>query len=282
MLVDILVGQIDASGKAHLTVNDHQLAVVSVVEPQGHHGDKAVKDPALDTPGGHLLVVVPGQGEHAAHVVVDEAHLHPLGRLFLQNVQNAVPEFSGLNNKVLQEDIVLGLFQLLQHPGKGQIAQGEILGLCVGVGGAAGVVFQVAGLAGGVLSQREQVVGLKVGLQVFRRLLGDALHAPGDAFGDVSAAHQQIEDAAEHREGEHQQQPGDLISWVDAAAQNQHSGYHAQGDAAPIKPLGVAREKHHHHNERNYLGQQGQPYHHRAVKQDIQHFFQGQITSVPG
>lgn len=176
---------------------------------------------------------------------------------------------------------MLGFFQLLQHSGKGQIAQGKILGLCVGVGGGVGVVFQVAGLAGGVLPQGEQVVGLKVGLQVFLRLFGDALHAPGNAFGDVSAAHQQIEDAAEHREGQHQQQPGDLVGRVDAAAQNQHGCHHAQSDAAPIKPLGVAGEKHDHHNESDHLGQQGHPHHHRAVKQDIQHFFQGQITSVP-
>ena len=59
------------------------------------------------------------------------------------------------------------------------------------------------------------LVRLEVLPQVFFRLLGHAAHPAADPLGDVSAAHQQVKDAAEHREGEDEQQPGDLIGGLD-------------------------------------------------------------------
>ena len=279
--VDILVSQVDASGEAHLSVDDQEFPVVPVVEAQGHHRHKAVEHPALDAPGGHLLVIVPGEGEHAAHVVVDEAHLHPLGGLLLQDLQHAVPEDAGLDDEVLQEDVPLRLPQLLQHPGKDQIPHREILGLRVGVGGAVGEVLQVPGLAGGVLPQGEQVVRLEVLPQVLLRLLGDALHPAAGALGDLSAAHQQIEDAPEHGEGEHQQQPGDLIGGLHAAPHDQQGGRHAQKDKKPVQAGGVLRKEAHHQHQRHHLRDQGQAHKYRTMKQDIQQFLHCPLTFFP-
>ena len=92
-----------------------QLPVVPVVQPQGHNGNEAVEHPALDAPGGQLLVVVPGEAEDAAHIVIDQPDLHALGGLLLQNVQDAVPKDAGLEDEVLQEDEPLCLLQLDQH-----------------------------------------------------------------------------------------------------------------------------------------------------------------------
>ena len=46
--VDVLVGQVDAAGEAHLAVDNHELSVVAVVEPAGEHRHKGVEDPGLD------------------------------------------------------------------------------------------------------------------------------------------------------------------------------------------------------------------------------------------
>ena len=271
--VDVLVCQVDPAGETHLSVDDHQLPVVPVVQPQGHNGNEAVEHPALDAPGGQLLVVVPGEAEDAAHIVIDQPDLHALGGLLLQNVQDAVPKDAGLEDEVLQEDVPLRLLQLLQHPGKNQIAQGEVFCLCVGIGGTVGKALQIAGLPGGILPQGEQVVGLEVLPQVLLRLLGHAAHPAADPLWDVSAAHQQIEDAAEHREGEDEQQPGDLIGGLDAAAQDQQSGNHADGDAAPVEAVDILGKNVDHDHQRDHLGQQGEGHQDGAVKQDIEDLF---------
>ena len=125
-----------------------------------------------------------------------------------------------------------------------------------------GEVLQVPGLAGGVLPQGEQVVRLKVLPQVLLRLLGDALHPAAGALGDLSAAHQQIEDAPEHGEGEHQQQPGDLIGGLHAASHNQQSRRHTQRDEKPVQAGGVLREEAHHQHQRHHLRDQGQTHKH--------------------
>ena len=121
--VHILVRQIDAAGKGGLAVHHDELPVVPVVQPQGHQGHEPVEHPALDAPGGHLLVIVPGQGVHTPHVVIDQAHLHPLGGLALQDVQDAVPERPRLDDEILQKNIPLGPLQILQDPGHGQVAR---------------------------------------------------------------------------------------------------------------------------------------------------------------
>ena len=272
-LIDVFIRQVDPAGEAHLPVNDHQLPVVTVVQTQGHDRNEAVEYPALDAPGGQLLVVVPGEAEDTAHVVIDQPDLHALGGLLLQNVQDAVPKDAGLEDEVLQEDVPLCLLQLLQHPGKDQIAQGEVFRLCVGIGGAVGEALQIAGLPGSVLPQGEQVIGLEVLPQVFLRLLGHAAHPAADPLGDVPAAHQQIEDAAEYREGEDEQQPGDLIGGLDTAAQDQQGGDHADGDAAPVEAADIFGKNIDHDHQRDHLGQQGEGHKNGAVKQDIQDLF---------
>ena len=125
-----------------------------------------------------------------------------------------------------------------------------------------GEVLQVPGLAGGVLPQGKQVVRLKVLPQILLRLLGDALHPAAGALWDLSAAHQQIEDAPEHGEGEHQQQPGDLICGLHAAPHDQQGRCHAQKDKKPVQTGGVLREEAHHQHQRHHLRNQGQAHKH--------------------
>ena len=120
-----------------------------------------------------------------------------------------------------------------------------------------GEVLQIPGLTGGVLPQGEQVVGLEILPQVFLRLLGDALHPTAGALGDLAAAHQQIENASEHGEGEDQQQPGNLIGGLHAAAHDEQSGRHAEKDKEPVEAGGVLGKEIHHQHQSHDLGHQG-------------------------
>ena len=277
--VDILVGQVDAAGKAGPAVDNEQLPVVPVVQPQGHHRHQPVEHPALDSLLHEGLVVVPGEGEHTAEVVIQHPDLHALGGLPLQDGQDAVPEDPGLDDEVLQKDILFRLLQLLQHPGKGLVSQGEVLGLRVGVGGTGGPALQIAGLAGGIAPQGEEVVGLEVLLQGKKGLFQHALHPLPGALGNVAAPNHQVENPAEDGEGQDEQEPGYFIAGVHPAAHNGDGGGHAEGDTAPVKDL-RGREGDHHNGQRGNLGQQGQRHKHRAVEQDIQKLFHGKSPSL--
>ena len=250
--------------------------MVPVVQPQGHHRHQPVEHPALDALFEQRLVVVPGQGEHAAEVVVHHPDLHALGGLALQDGQNAVPEDPGLEDEILQKDIFFRLLQLLQHPGEHLVAQGEVLRLGVGVGGTGGPALQITGLSGGVAPQGEQVLRLEVVLQRLGGLLQHTLHPLLGALGDVPPAHQQVKDAAEDGEGQDQQQPGDLIPGLHPAAHDGQGGGHTQGDTAPVKE-GGGGEVAHHEGQRGDLGDQGQRHEYRAVKEDIKDFFHVKI-----
>ena len=202
------------------------------------------------------LVVVPGQGEHTAEVVVHHPDLHPLGGFLLQDGQDAIPKDPRLQDEVFQKNIPLCLFQLLQHPGEGVVPQGEVLGLGVGVGWTGGPALQIAGLSGGVPAQREQVVRLEVLPQGLGGLLQQALHPPLGALGDGSASHQQVEDAAEDGEGQHQHQPSDFIARLHLAADDGQGGQEAEQDTAPVKGLGVGGKDLNHHRQGGNLRHQ--------------------------
>ena len=55
LLVDVFVCQIDASGEAHLAVDNQQLPVIPVVEPGGHDRDKRFKHAAANAPDSSFL-----------------------------------------------------------------------------------------------------------------------------------------------------------------------------------------------------------------------------------
>ena len=160
--IDVLVSQVDTSGKANLSVDNEQLTVVPVVQPQGHHRHQPVKHPTLNALFGQNFVVITGKGEHAAKIVVQHPDLHSLSGFPFQDGQDAVPKDTGLNDKILQKDIFFRPFQLLQHPGKGVVTQRKILSLRVCVGGTGGPALQIAGLSGGVAPQREEVLGFEI------------------------------------------------------------------------------------------------------------------------
>ena len=179
LLVDILVGQVDAAGEGGVAVDDAELPVIPVVHADGDDGLEAVEKAAGDAGLGLKLVgVVHGEGVQGAHVVVDHPHVHPGGVLFPQDLHNGVPEHAGGDDEIFQEDILLRLFQLLQHDGEGVIPQRKIARPGVGVHGAAGVPLQIAGLIGRIRPQPLQLLRLVVLLQLLQHGAIHTLHLP--------------------------------------------------------------------------------------------------------
>lgn len=95
-------------GKADVTVDDTNLAVVTGVKMAGQDWDEGVKNLALDPLFPQGLFISGRQGQDAAHIVIDDTDIHALLRLFL----HAHPEWCShgafLNDEVFHEDITLG------------------------------------------------------------------------------------------------------------------------------------------------------------------------------
>ena len=131
------------------------------------------------------------------------------------------------------------------------------------------------GLTRRVTAQGEQIIGFEVLPESQGSLIQNALHLPADLLWDGPAAHQQIEDAAEDREGKDHKQPGDLVGGLHPAAYDGQSGKNAEQDTAPIEMFNVFREDGHHGDQSGDLSQQSQRHKDRAVEQNVKNFLHG-------
>ena len=111
-MVDVLIGQIHAAGKAHAAIYDQNLAVVAVVVVGGNKGRDRRKHLAADTQRFQPSGVVPGQGGELAGAVIHYPHIHALRGLACQNFQNAPPHQPFVNDEVFQKNVLGGAFQL--------------------------------------------------------------------------------------------------------------------------------------------------------------------------
>ena len=84
-LVDILIRQINATGKSNITINDCDFTVVTVVLPQVEEWSDWVK---CGNPDSFFLHIFdePGRNPHrAAKIIIDQANIHALLRLALHD-----------------------------------------------------------------------------------------------------------------------------------------------------------------------------------------------------
>ncbi len=136
--VDILVGKIHPARKTGLAVDDHELAVVAVIEPPGQNRNEGIEHVRLNAHVAQLFAVVHGKIRDAAEIVVHHAHIDALRRLAPENVQDRAPHFSVVDDEKFEKNIVLGFFQLFEHPRKARLAAWKI-------DGVGGVVDRIAG-----------------------------------------------------------------------------------------------------------------------------------------
>ena len=254
MAVDVLVGQIDAAGEAHLSVNNHQLPVVPVVEPSGEHRHEGVEDLG---PNAHLpepLVVARGQGGNAAEVVIEHPDIDAPGGLPPQNIENSLPHDPLADDKELQEDILLGLAELLQHPGIDQVAQGKIFRLGVVIDRVAGHIIEIRGHCRGRVAEIGEIVRNQPFLpEIFPDHILGLVHAPAGPGAEPPSAEGQIEADARHREGQNQDNPGDFIGGIGAVVEQVYDGQHGQGRHKHLNPPPVLGKPDHRAQQRPQL-----------------------------
>ena len=114
--VDVFIREVHAARKSHLSVDEHELAVVAVIEPAGKDGDERVKDVRLNAHLAQLPAVAHRKARDAAEIVVQNANVHALHRLAVQDFQNGIPHLSVVDDEKFEKNIVFGLFELFEHP----------------------------------------------------------------------------------------------------------------------------------------------------------------------
>ena len=132
-VVDVLICQIHAAGKAHLAINDQNFAVVAVVVVRGNKGRDRREHLALDAQRFQPAGVIPRQGGELAGAVIHHPHIHPLRCLAGQHFQNAAPHQAFVHDEIFQKDVLFCRFQLAQHFIEHGFAAVEVGGHRVGI-----------------------------------------------------------------------------------------------------------------------------------------------------
>ena len=246
-VVDVLVGQIHAAGKAYTAIHDKDLAVVAVVVVGGNKGRDRRKYLALDTQRFQPSGVVPGQGGELAGAVIHYPHIHALRGLACQNFQNAPPHQPFVNDEVFQKNVLGGAFQLGQQRSKLGFSAGEIGHLRVFVHREAAApsaqILRQRGRAGAVSVQRrarlfvlwQLTAGLPLQLQ-------QALFEHSMAYVLLGVAEQQH---AQHRGKRRDHQPRDAHAVVHVLIEQvDHHGRRDQQGAAQVVGQQVAEPAH--------------------------------------
>ena len=206
--VNVLVCQIDAACKGRMTVNDADFSVIPVILVGGQGGPDGGKHFAFNPLFPKRLRVGIGKQHQAAHAVVHNADLHTLPDLFLQDLQDAVPHFSPLHNKILHKNEMLRRFQAALHLYEHIVSQREILGRCILIDRTAGkpvhVAHQVA-LAGAHLVKA--LCCLRVLLQIRRCLGRRHLQSVADKLRADLKPHEQIKQRSEYRKNKNRDDP---------------------------------------------------------------------------
>ena len=213
--------------------------MVAVIEPGGEDGHVGVEGVRADAHLPQLFRVLHGQARDTAEIIVDHAHIDARRSLFPQDLQDGIPHLPLRNDEKLDEDIVLGLLQLLEHGRVAAFAAREVGRVGVVIDGIAGGGEQIARMI-----ERRGPGGRKLpeGLFLLLQLLHgdglDRLHLPVLIARDLVAAKEQIDREPRHREGQDQHDPRDLVAGIDAARDDidDHGpAQHVHGDADPEK-----------------------------------------------
>ena len=125
-VVDVLVGEVHAAGKTHLAVNDENFPVVAVIIMGRDKGLHRREHPAPDAQLFEAAGVIPGQGGELTGAVVHHPDVHALSGLAGQHFEDPAPHEALVDDEVLEEDVLLGLFQLAQQLFELGLAAGEV------------------------------------------------------------------------------------------------------------------------------------------------------------
>ena len=199
--VDILVREVHAAGEGDLPVYDEDLAVVAVIVVRGDERHDRRELLCLDAVLLQAIAVVRGKLRHLAHAVVHDAHVHALGGLFDENVENAPPHIALLDDEIFEEDEGLRLAQSLQHCLKFLLAGGEVGHVRVVIDREAAAAVEVfRQIVHARAAELQPVIHRRILRQGVRRLLHEGVHAP--AARAVAEVHLREEQERRARQGQ--------------------------------------------------------------------------------
>ena len=232
-----------------------------------------------------------GQHTDAAHIVIDDPHVHTLRRLALEDLVDLVPHDAQADDKVFNKDEVLGTFQGGKHIGKHIVAQGIILDLGVGKDRIPPFAAEIAG--------RQYTPGIVLFETLHRfRFLGqqrmDACRGPVQFAPQPESrplvAPQKVQNTALHRHDQKQRHPADLeFRFNRIHADEQQAHYHTERRTYAVDPghvVGKAQKqkRHPHHLAEDQKTGQHNAAEHCAVNtfQDTIDLAQGMLLSRSG
>ena len=114
-LIDIFICQIDPARKTDRAVHHKNLPVIPVVHDYREQRPERIKGSALDALFLKLLIIPRRQCADAADIIVDQAYLHALFDLFLQDILDLVEHMSLLDDEILQKNKVFRALQRCKH-----------------------------------------------------------------------------------------------------------------------------------------------------------------------
>ena len=253
--IDIFICQVDAACEPGLAVDDADLTVIPIIEPRGENGVEGIENADLQSLFPQLAVVVAGQSEQAAQVVIHQPDFHALLDLPLQNLEDGVPHGAFLNDKILQKDKGLRFFQLPQECSKECLTNRKIFCLGMAAGRRSGGTQKITDLDGRIWHLQSQTFHSGV----FR------FHDRGDLFaycpagGALFPGHpvfskQQIQQSAEDGEEENGNQPGNFVGRVaGGVVQNVNRGSQGKKHADNIEIGELIPEEEKHNDQCRYL-----------------------------
>ena len=116
--VDVFIRDIEPARIGDPPVDDDDLSVVAVVMDSCHHRHKGVEFDAVDPLLAQFFIVPGAHFSHGADVVVHDAHLDPFLHLLFEDFENGIPEFSALDDEILDENELFGASEIFEKSGQ--------------------------------------------------------------------------------------------------------------------------------------------------------------------
>ena len=207
----ILVGQVVAAREGNLPVDHRDLPVVPVIHEEVDDRDDRVEDAALDAVRLHALLKDRVDEADAPQVVVEEADQHPLGGLLLKDRADPGEGLAVLDRVVLHENEFLRPAKLLLQILEGLQRVRMVDHVRILPDRVLGVFRDVAGLVGKApVDLREGGEPVFISRQIVKDIPVDLRVAALHVDGRVAQAVPHVEEHAEDRQGQHDDDPGHL------------------------------------------------------------------------
>ena len=111
LLVDILICQIYTTGKSHISINNTEFPMITVILDNIQDWTERIEHLTLDSFGSHGFIIFMRERGKTSHVIINQTDIHTFLNLPLQYIQYGSPHYSIMDYKILNKNIMLCLLQ---------------------------------------------------------------------------------------------------------------------------------------------------------------------------